>query len=93
MVMAGWGIGCLPEHLVARQGADGELWPLPPYDGVADIDLHLMWHREGRASVAETTFIEFFLTSMAKVPMEHRLTTGIDVADAAQAPLAFDDTP
>jgi hypothetical protein len=27
------------------------------------------------------------------VPMEHRLTTGIDVADAAQAPLAFDDTP
>ncbi|MGK0544909.1 LysR family transcriptional regulator [Halomonas cupida] len=93
MVMAGWGIGCLPEHLVAREVADGDLWPLPPYAGVADIDLHVMWHREGRASVAETTFIEFFQTCMAKVPMEARLTTGIDMADAALTPLAASLTP
>ncbi|MGQ7249192.1 LysR substrate-binding domain-containing protein [Halomonas sp. V046] len=90
MVMAGWGIGCMPEHLVARDVADGQLWPLPPYAGVADIDLHVMWHREGRNNVAETTFIDFFLNAMAKVPMEDRLTTGIAQpepgASSSQAP-------
>lgn len=81
MVTAGWGIGCLPEHLVARDVEEGRLWPLPPYDGVAEIDLNLMWHREGRFSNAEATFIDFFLNAMAKVPLESRLTTGLDPDD------------
>ncbi|MGC3873683.1 LysR family transcriptional regulator [Halomonas sp. GXIMD04776] len=83
MVLAGWGIGCLPEHLVARDIAEGLLWPLPPYDGVADIDLNLMWHSDARFSAAESTFLEFFLNAMAKVPMEERLTSGLKSLDDA----------
>ncbi|ASK21337.1 MULTISPECIES: LysR family transcriptional regulator [unclassified Halomonas] len=81
MVIAGWGIGCLPEHLVLRDVAEGRLWPLPPYDGVAEIDLHVMWHQDARFSDAETIFMEFFLNAMGKVPLEERLTTGLEVFD------------
>lgn len=93
MVLAGWGIGCLPEHLVARDVEEGRLWPLPPYDGVADIDLNLMWHREARFSAAESTFIDFFLNAMAKVPLEARLTAGLEAAEEAPGaePSAHDE--
>lgn len=77
MVMAGWGIGCMPEHIVQREVEDGLLWPLPPYGGVADIDLHLMWHREARFSAAESTFLEFLHNALAKVPLEERLHRGL----------------
>lgn len=78
MVMAGWGIGCMPEHIVRREVEDGLLWPLPPYGGVADIDLHLMWHREARFSAAESTFLEFLHNALAKVPLEDRLHSGLE---------------
>lgn len=86
MVLAGWGIGCLPEHLVAKDISEGKLWPLPPYDGVADIDLNLMWHSDARFSTAESTFIEFFFNAMSKIPMERRLTSGLELLnDVAQS--------
>ena len=58
LVIAGFGIGCLPEHVVAADVAAGLLWKLPPQEGIADVDIHLLWNREQRLSRAEETFIQ-----------------------------------
>ena len=58
LVIAGFGIGCLPEHVVAADVAAGLLWKLPPQEGIADVDIHLLWNREQRLSRAERVFIE-----------------------------------
>ena len=38
----------------------GLLWRLPPHEGIADVDIHLLWNREQRMSRAETVFLESF---------------------------------
>ncbi|AXI62577.1 LysR family transcriptional regulator [Pseudomonas kribbensis] len=58
LVIAGFGIGCLPEHVVAADVEAGLLWRLPPHEGIADVDIHLLWNRDQRMSRAETLFIE-----------------------------------
>ena len=58
LVIAGFGIGCLPEHVVAPDVAAGLLWKLPPQEGIADVDIHLLWNREQRLSRAEEVFIQ-----------------------------------
>ncbi|MBV4457521.1 LysR family transcriptional regulator [Pseudomonas sp. COR58] len=58
LVIAGFGIGCLPEHVVAADVGAGLLWRLPPHEGIADVDIHMLWNREQRMSRAETLFIE-----------------------------------
>ncbi|MFJ4195677.1 MULTISPECIES: LysR family transcriptional regulator [unclassified Pseudomonas] len=58
LVIAGFGIGCLPEHVVAADVEAGLLWRLPPHEGIADVDIHMLWNREQRMSRAETLFIE-----------------------------------
>jgi DNA-binding transcriptional LysR family regulator len=57
-VIAGFGIGCLPEHGVAADVESGLLWHLQPREGIADVDIHLLWNRDQRMSRAETLFIE-----------------------------------
>ena len=58
LIFAGFGIGCLPEHVVAPDVAAGLLWKLPPQEGIADVDIHLLWNREQRLSRAEEVFIQ-----------------------------------
>ncbi|MHC8287909.1 LysR family transcriptional regulator [Pseudomonas sp. XS1P51] len=58
LVIAGFGIGCLPEHVVAADVEAGLLWRLPPHEGIADVDIHLLWNREQRMSRAEAVFLE-----------------------------------
>ncbi|MCU7647655.1 LysR family transcriptional regulator [Pseudomonas piscis] len=58
LVIAGFGIGCLPEHVVAADVGSGLLWRLPPHEGIADVDIHLLWNREQRLSRAEALFLE-----------------------------------
>jgi DNA-binding transcriptional LysR family regulator len=58
LVIAGYGLGCLPEHVVAEDEKNGLLWRLPPREGIADVDIHLLWHREQKMSRAETVFIQ-----------------------------------
>lgn len=93
MVLAGWGIGCMPEHIVRRDVEDGQLWPLPPYGGVADIDLHLMWHREARFSAAESTFVDFLHNALAKVPLEERLHRGLEMKQATHGDALSGEAP
>jgi len=60
LIIAGYGIGCLPEHLVDIDLHNGLIWRLPPAEGVVDVDVFLMWNREQRMTRAETVFLESF---------------------------------
>lgn len=58
LVLAGFGIGCLPEHLCERGVLEGTLWRLPPDDSVCEIDIHVLWNLEQRLTMAETVFLQ-----------------------------------
>ncbi|MED5610751.1 LysR family transcriptional regulator [Pseudomonas sp. JH-2] len=73
LVHCGFGIGCLPRHIVADDLAQGRLWALPPEDGVADVDIHLLWNREQKHTQAERCFLGELLKRMEQVPVEQRL--------------------
>lgn len=57
LIYAGFGIGCLPEHTVYDDVRSGRFQRLPPDQGVADVDVHLLWSRNRKLSVAETEFM------------------------------------
>ncbi|SDI92948.1 transcriptional regulator, LysR family [Pseudomonas delhiensis] len=73
LVHCGFGIGCLPRHIVADDLAQGRLWALPPEDGVANVDIHLLWNREQKHTQAERCFLGELLKRMEQVPVEQRL--------------------
>lgn len=60
LVGAGYGIGCLPEHIVAADVQANELWRLPPWEGVIDVNVYLLWNREQKFTQAESVFLERF---------------------------------
>ncbi|AWK88520.1 LysR family transcriptional regulator [Azospirillum thermophilum] len=73
MIVCGLGIGPLPEHIAARDVADGLLWELPPYEGVAPVDVHIIWNPQARLNRAERSFLDFLLRHVRERPPEERL--------------------
>jgi DNA-binding transcriptional LysR family regulator len=58
LIVAGFGIGCLPEHVAQDDVDQGRLQRLPPESGVADVDMHLLWTADRKFSAAEAAFLE-----------------------------------
>jgi DNA-binding transcriptional LysR family regulator len=73
MIVCGLGIGPLPQHIAAAAVAGGQLWDLPPYGGVAPVDIHLAWNTAAKFSRAETLFIRHLLAKVEGVPTAQRL--------------------
>ncbi len=73
LIIAGYGIGCLPEHLVDIDLHNGLIWRLPPAEGVVDVDVFLMWNREQRMTRAETVFLEAFQRAIDLKTPSHNL--------------------
>ncbi|KGC58082.1 lysR substrate binding domain protein [Burkholderia mallei] len=73
LVFAGYGIGCLPEHIVRDDLARQRLWRLPPEEGLLDVEIFLMWNRERRMNAAENVFIDAFQRYVQRYPMAERL--------------------
>ncbi len=65
LVCAGFGIGCLPEHLLSKDIEEGQLWRLPPAEGIVDVDIFLLWNREQKMTIAESVFLESFQHKLA----------------------------
>ncbi|MCY1290541.1 LysR substrate binding domain protein [compost metagenome] len=70
LVCAGFGIGCLPEHVLDKDIEEGLLWRLPPAEGIVDVDIFLLWNREQKMTIAESVFLESF---------QHKLATADDI--------------
>lgn len=75
LLIAGFGIGCLPEHSVQADLAQGRLWRLPPGEGVCSVDLHLLWHRDAQHTPAEVAFLKHFRDYIDRYSMAERLAT------------------
>lgn len=73
LLVAGFGIGCLPEHSVQADLAEGRLWRLPPGEGVCAADLHLLWHGDAHRSAAEDLFIAAFRDHIDNYSLPQRL--------------------
>ncbi|CAG2143321.1 LysR family transcriptional regulator [Cupriavidus numazuensis] len=73
LIFAGYGIGCLPEHIVRDDLLQQRLWRLPPDEGVADIDIQLLWHRARKMNPAERMFLEGMERTMQRYPVQERL--------------------
>ena len=58
MIRAGIGIGMLPVHLASLLVARGELWQLPPYDGLPVTETFQMVNPSSPLNAAETVFLE-----------------------------------
>ena len=48
LIIAGFGFGPLPIHVVEDDVRAGRLWRLPPYDGAPMVDVHLVHDRSAR---------------------------------------------
>lgn len=66
LLRVGFGIGCLPEHIANSSYLKNTLRKLPPEEGVADIPIYLMWHKERILSLAERYFINELRQSFAE---------------------------
>ncbi len=72
MILAGLGVGPLPQHVAERDVRDGLLWPLPPEEGVAPVDVHLLWNPGAKLNRAERLFIETCRAAIAAIPLDRR---------------------
>lgn len=73
LIFAGFGIGCLPEHIVRDDIAQQRLWRLPPDEGLIDVDVNLLWLRERKMNTAEQTFLDSMQRCMLRYSFEERL--------------------
>ncbi len=58
LVLAGFGIACLPQHICQSELRAGRLWRLPPEEGVGAVDINLLWNLEQRLTKAESVFLQ-----------------------------------
>lgn len=57
LIKCGWGIGCLPEDFAKDEVKEFNLMALPPNDGIACIDLHVIWNSKTNLTRAEEAAI------------------------------------
>lgn len=72
MIVCGLGIGPLPEHIAELDVAAGLLWELPPYEGVAPVDVHLIWNKSAKFNRAEKAFLGYLQGKIAELPITER---------------------
>lgn len=73
MILCGYGIGPLPEHIAAPDVAAGQLWTLPPSEGVAPVNIHIAWNPASRFNAAEQAFIDHLLMLVRNIPLSQRV--------------------
>ncbi len=73
LIFAGYGIGCLPEHIVRDDLAQQRLWRLPPDEGLVDVDVFLLWQRERKMNAADLAFLESMERHMRRYSFAERL--------------------
>ena len=63
LLVAGYGIGCLPQHSAKLEVEKGRLRKLPPEDDICDIELYLLWKKKALTLPAQA-FVEEFIHYM-----------------------------
>lgn len=58
LIYCGFGIGSLPDHVGQSEVEAGRMMRLPPEEGIADLDLVLLWAADQKLRAAERIFLE-----------------------------------
>lgn len=72
LIIAGFGFGPLPIHVVEDDLRAGRLWRLPPYEAVPMVDVHLVHDRSARRGRAESILVAELRQAIAARPIETR---------------------
>lgn len=72
MIVAGIGIGALPLHVAHADVEAGQLWPLPPYQDLPGVDVHLVTSPQRGLNPAERALIEWLNELIDAVPLGTR---------------------
>ncbi|MDR3518153.1 MAG: LysR family transcriptional regulator [Azospirillaceae bacterium] len=72
LIVAGFGFGPLPIHVVEDDLRAGRLWRLPPYDNAPIVDVHLVYDHVARRSRAESILLAELRQAIAALPLEER---------------------
>lgn len=72
MVIAGLGVGPLPVHVAARDVKDGQLWQVPPFEGLPAIDVYLVWNERANKNRAEEYLLRDLLQAIDSTPFSDR---------------------
>lgn len=72
LIIAGFGFGPLPIHVVEDDVRAGRLWRLPPYEDAPVVDVHLVHDRSARLSRAERMLLADLRRAISSVPLAER---------------------
>ena len=72
LIIAGFGFGPLPVHVVEEDVRRGLLWRLPPYDDPPEINVYLTFHPGARKTRAEALLLDRLLTTIDETPLALR---------------------
>lgn len=72
LIIAGFGFGPLPVHVVEEDVKAGRLWRLPPYRDAPVVDVHLVHDRAARLSRAERILLSDLRRAIAAIPIAER---------------------
>lgn len=72
LIIAGFGFGPLPIHVVEDDVRKGLLWRLPPYENPPEIDVFLTYDPTARRSRAEALLLERLQTRISQAPLSTR---------------------
>ncbi len=76
MTIAGLGIAALPIHVVDRDVNDGQLWQLPPFENLPEIDIFAVANPQTQLNRAEQEFVAMLIDKIEATPLEQRVYGG-----------------
>ncbi|WP_330647049.1 LysR family transcriptional regulator (plasmid) [Thioclava litoralis] len=80
MIIAGFGIGPLPVHVVERDCAAGRLWRLPPFEGTPQAGVYVVTQPAALRTRIADELHRVFSEQVAAHPPESRIYGGADPA-------------
>ena len=72
LIIAGFGFGPLPIHVVEDDVRKGLLWRLPPYEKPPEINVYLTFDPIARRTRAEALLLERLLAKIEQTPLDQR---------------------
>lgn len=72
LIIAGFGFGPLPVHVVEEDVRRGLLWRLPPYENPPEINVYLAFNPVARRTRAEALLLDRLVTAISQTPLEER---------------------
>lgn len=60
LIKTGYGVGALPDNMVDNSIDKKRLRKLPPYQGIADMPIFIVWNNERTLKPTEQAFLQFF---------------------------------